>query len=51
MAKSSIHVVSFCKERNKLIMASNYLAWKKRINLILIEQDVIGYVNGEVIEP
>ena len=32
-------------------MASNYLAWKKRINLILTEQDVIGYVNGEVIEP
>lgn len=42
---------SFYKERNKIIGASNYLAWKKRIDLILIEQDIMGYVTREVTEP
>lgn len=51
MVESSSHLSSLCKERNKLIKAVNYLAWKKRIDLILTEQDVMGYVTGEIIEP
>ena len=39
---------SFCKENNKLIGASNYLAWKKIIDLILKEQEVMKYVLGEI---
>lgn len=42
---------SFCKESNKIVEASNYLSWKKRIDLILSEQEVMEYVTGEVIEP
>lgn len=34
-----------------LIWASNYLAWKKRIDLILTKQDVMGYVIEEVTKP
>ena len=36
----------FCKERNKLIGSSYFLAWKKSIYLILIENEVIKYVKG-----
>jgi len=49
--ESTSHMGSFCKEHNKLVGASNYLAWKKIIDLILTEQDVMQYVAGEIIEP
>lgn len=41
----------FYKEIIKLIGASNYLVWKKRFDLILIEQEVMEYVTGEIDEP
>ena len=42
---------SFYKESNKLIAESNYLAWKKRIDLILTEQELMEYVTGEITKP
>ena len=42
---------SFCKESNKVVGASNYLAWKKMIELILTKQEVMEYVIGKIIEP
>jgi len=51
MSKSIGHISSFCKKRNKCVGASNYLAWKKRIDLALIEHEVMEYVTGEITEP
>ena len=42
---------SFFKERNNLVGASNYLAWKKIIDLALNEHEIMEYVTGEIIEP
>ena len=50
MSKPSSHMGSFCKERNNLVGASNYLAWKKRVDLILTKQEVMEYVIGEFIK-
>lgn len=44
-------MTSYCKERNKLVGSSNFLAWKMRIDLILIENEVIGHVQGLIVEP
>jgi len=44
-------MISFCKENNKLVGTFNYLAWKKRIYLILIENEVIEYVKGSISKP
>ena len=33
----------FCKESNKLVGVSNFLAWKKRTDLNLIENEVMDY--------
>jgi len=41
----------FCKKRNKLVGASNYLAWKKRTNLNLIENEVMDHVKGSITKP
>ena len=41
----------FCKESNKLIKASNYLAWKKRMNMSLIEKEVMEHVKGTITKP
>ena len=38
----------FCKESNKLVGDSNYLAWKKRIDLCLIENEVMEHVKGSI---
>ena len=46
----SIKMTSYCKESNKLVGSSNFLAWKKRIDLILIENEVVGHVKGLVFE-
>jgi len=43
--------MSFCKERNKLVRASNYLAWKKRTYLNLIENEVMEHVKGSITKP
>lgn len=41
---------SFCKERNNLIGASNFLAWKKTIGLTLTKHEVMQYVTSEITE-
>lgn len=42
---------SFSKERNKLVGALNYLTWKKIIELILTEQEVMKYGTRGITEP
>ena len=43
--------MSFCKESNKLVGASNYLALKKMTNLNLIENEVMEHVKGSITKP
>ena len=50
MTGSTIKMTSFCKESNKLVASSNFLAWKKRTDLILIENEVIDHVKGFIVE-
>lgn len=51
MVEYSSHVSCLCKERSLIIGIVNYLAWNKRIDLILTEQDVKGYATREITEP
>lgn len=51
MSESTINMTSFFKESNKLVRLSNSLAWNKRIDLILIENEVIEYVKGSISKP
>ena len=51
MNESIIKMTSFYNESNKLVGSSNFLAWKKRRDLILIENEVIGHVKGSIVEP
>ena len=44
-------MTSYCKESNKLVGSSNFLAWKKWIDLILVENEVIDHVHGKVSKP
>lgn len=44
-------MASFCKEGNKLDGASNFKAWKKRIDLVTIENEVMDYILGKVPKP
>jgi len=44
-------MTSFCKESNKRVGSSNFLEWKKRIDLILIENEVFGHVKGSISKP
>lgn len=43
--------MSFHEESNKLVGASNFLAWKKRTNLNLIEDEVMEHVKGSITKP
>ena len=43
--------MSFCIESNKFVGPSNYLAWKKRANLNLIENEVMEHVKGSITKP
>ena len=43
-------MTSYCKESNIVLGLSNFLAWKKRIDLILIENEVVGHVKGLIVE-
>jgi len=36
----------FYKEINKLVGLANFLAWKKRIDLVLIENEGMEYLLG-----
>ena len=51
MSESTIKMTSLCKESNKLVGSSNFHAWKKSANLILIENEVIGHVKGSIAKP
>lgn len=44
-------MTSFCKEGNKLDGSSNFQAWKKIIDLVLLENEVMDLILGKVIEP
>ncbi|MCY6488217.1 hypothetical protein, partial [Actinobacillus pleuropneumoniae] len=49
---SSEHIkMSFCKESNKLVAASNYLACKKMTYLNLIENEVMEHVKDSITKP
>ena len=41
----------FCKEINKLVGLSNFLASKKKTDLILIENEVVGHIKGSINKP
>jgi len=43
--------IYFCKEINNLFGASNYLAWKKRTNLNLIENEFMDHIKGSITKP
>lgn len=51
MSTSEPVKMSFCKVSNKLVGASNFLAWKKRADLNLIENEVMEHVNGSTTKP
>ena len=51
MSTSESVKMSFCKESNKLVGASNYLAWKKRTYLNLIKNEVMEHVKGSITKP
>ena len=40
--------MSFFKESNKLVGALNYLAWKKRTDLNIIENEIMDHVKGSI---
>jgi len=44
-------MTSFCKEIYKLVGSSKFLAWKRRINIVLEENEVIDHINGKVSKP
>ena len=41
----------FCKDNDKFVRSSNYLAWKKRTDLNLIENEVMEHVKGSITKP
>ena len=43
--------MSSCKENNKLVGPANLLAWKKRIDLLLNENELMDYIKGNVTIP
>lgn len=43
--------IPFCKEGNRLVGVSNFLAWKKRKYLNLIENKVMDYIKGSTTRP
>lgn len=44
-------MTSSCKEIYKLVRSSNILAWKRRIDIVLEESEVIDHINGKVSKP
>ena len=43
--------MTYCLESNKLVRLSNFNAWKKRTDLKLIENEVMGFIEGSTIQP
>ena len=44
-------MTSFCKDIYKLVGSSSFLAWKRRIDIVLEANEVIDHVNGKVSKP
>lgn len=42
---------SYTKTKNKFEGVTNFRVWKKRIDLILLENDILDHLKGKVIEP
>jgi len=40
--------ISFCKESKKLVGTNNFLAWKKRIDLLLNENELLENIKGNI---
>ena len=38
--------MSFCKESNKLVGTNNFLAWKKRTDLLLKENEFLDFIES-----
>ena len=51
MTSSESVKMTYCLESNKLVGLSNFNAWKKRTDLKLIENEVIGFIEGSTIQP
>ena len=41
-------MTSFCKEIYKLVGSSKFLAWKRRIDIVREESEVIEHINEKV---
>jgi len=51
MSPSEYTSMSFCRESNKLLGTNNFLAWKKRIDLLLEENELLKHVKGNIAIP
>ena len=43
--------MSFCKESNKLVGTNNFLAWKKTIDLLHKENELLEHIEGNITIP
>lgn len=51
MPPSEYTLMSFCKESNKLVGTNNFLAWKKRTDLLLKENELLEHIKGNITIP
>ena len=51
MSPSEYTSMYFCKESNKLVRTDNFLAWKKRTDLFLKENELLEHVKGNITIP
>ena len=51
MSPSENKSMSFYKESNKLVGNNNFLVWKKRIDILLKENELLEYVKGNITAP
>jgi len=51
MTISDNNKMYFCKESNELVGTANFLAWKKRTDLNLIENEVMDPIKGSITQP
>ena len=51
MSPSEYTSMSFCKESNKLVGTNNFLAWKKRTDLLLKENELLEHVKVNITIP
>ena len=51
MTSSHTIKMSYCKERKNLVGAVNFLAWKEKIDLNLIDNEVMDHIKGLITQP